>query len=186
MSARWPPCIFNARFDKLLERKLIICRYIDGLIKTGYFQLPLDFHPCPLRKKYDQELVDFFDGFEYRHDLIDQIDQTVEMGIRELALGRLVPLGLRKLICYAVWGNPVDAYKWFEYCYQHDYMPHRYLPEHVVLGQLPKPKGYAEPQPSSFGRWNGYGDVRRRMARARDQGVGKCGESSAGTVVLTS
>ncbi|KAF1848927.1 uncharacterized protein K460DRAFT_275545, partial [Cucurbitaria berberidis CBS 394.84] len=154
-------------------------RYIDGIIRTEYFQLPMDHRYCPLQKKYDQELVDFFDGFEYRHDIIDQIDQVVSMNIQKLAMGRPVPIALRKLVCYAVWGNPVDAYKWFEYSYQQEYMPHRYLPEHVVLGHVPKPRDYAEPRPSCVGGWKRHGVVRYRMARAKDQGVGRCREVPA-------
>lgn len=136
----------------------------------------MDYTYCPLRKKYDQELIDFFDGFDYRHDIIDRIDQEVYMGIQDLAFGRPVSMALRKLICYAIWGNPVDAYKWYEYSYQQEYMPHRYLPEHVVLGHLPKPTDYTEPQPSCVGGWKRHGDVRYRMARAKDQGVGKSHE----------
>jgi hypothetical protein len=55
--------------------------------------------------------VDFFDGFDYRHDIIDRIDGEVRVAMRELAYGGSVPLALRKLVCYALWGNPVDAYK---------------------------------------------------------------------------
>lgn len=127
----------------------------------------------PLSTKSDPELVDFFDGFDYRHDIIERIDQEVYMGMRELACGRSITLALRKLVCYAVWGNPVDAYKWFEYSYQNEYMPHRYLPEHVVLGHVPKPADYTEPRPSNTSGYKKHGDVRARMARANDQGVGK-------------
>lgn len=95
------------------------------------------------------------------------------MGIRELAYGRSISVSLRKLICYAVWGNPVDAYKWFEYAYQNEYMPHRYLPEHVVLGHIPKTTDCADPRPGFASGPMKHRDVRFRMARANDQGVGK-------------
>jgi hypothetical protein len=87
--------------------------------------------------------------------------------------GRHISPALRKLICYAVWGNPVDAYKFFEYSYQDEYMPHRYLAEHVVLGHVPKPTNDTEPRPSMLSGYKKHGDVRARMARANDQGVGK-------------
>jgi hypothetical protein len=147
-------------------------RYLDGIIRTDNFPLPPGFPYQPLSTKTDPELVDFFDGFDYRHDIIDRIDQEVRMAMRELACGGTISLALRKLVCYAVWGNPVDAYKWFEYCYQGDYMPHRYLPEHVILGDVPKPDGYTEPRPLSDNSHKKHGEVRARMARANDQGVG--------------
>ncbi|KAH7383857.1 hypothetical protein BKA66DRAFT_584329 [Pyrenochaeta sp. MPI-SDFR-AT-0127] len=148
-------------------------RYIDGIIKTEYFRPALDFTWCPLRKKYDSELVEFFDGFDYRHDIIDCIDREVHIGIQRLTFGRPVSVSLRKLISYSLWGNPVDAYKFFEYSYQQDFLPHRYVSEHVVLGHIPQSKYYSEPQPSDVGGWRRHGYVRSRMARARDQGVGK-------------
>jgi hypothetical protein len=148
-------------------------RYVDGSIRTDSFSFPLDFPYRPLSTKQDPELLDFFDGFNYRHDIIERIDEEVRMGIRELAYGRAISVSLRKLICYAVWGNPVDAYKWFEYSYQSEYMPHRYLPEHVVLGHIPKPANCANPRPGFSSGPMRHGDVRFRMARANDQGVGK-------------
>jgi hypothetical protein len=117
--------------------------------------------------------MDFFDGFDYRHDIIERIDKEVYGGMQELVNGRTITIGLRKLMCYAVWGNPVDTYKWFEYSYQNEYMPHRYLPEHVVLGHVPKPDNYTEPRPSGSKGFKKHGCVRARMARANDQGVGE-------------
>lgn len=152
---------------------LIICRYIDGLIRNRYLHFDLDFTWCPLRRQYDPELVEFFEGFEYRHDIVDRIDQEVDRGIQRLKFGGSVPSRLLKLISYCVWGNPVDTYKFFEYTYQREYLPHRYVPEHVVLGQIPKFEDYTEPQPSMTGTWMRYGYIRYRMARARDQDVGK-------------
>lgn len=133
----------------------------------------MDYTYQPLTTKRDPELAEFFDGFEYRHDIIERIDKEVYGGMQDLVNGRHISVGLRKLICYAVWGNPVDAYKWFEYSYQNEYMPHRYLPEHVVLGHVPKPSNYTEPRPSGITGYKKHGDVRARMARANDQGVGK-------------
>lgn len=140
---------------------------------SDYFDLPLGHTYCPLRKKYDGELVEFFAGFEYRHDIIDRIDQEVYQGVQDLSYGRPVPVSLRKLICYALWGNPVDAYKWFEYSYQQEYMPHHYLPEHVILGHIQDPVKASGPQASVDVGYKKHGDVRHRMARANDQGVGK-------------
>jgi hypothetical protein len=109
----------------------------------------------------------------------------VRMGMQNLAYGRPVPLALRKLVCYALWGNPVDAYKWFEYSYQNEYMPHRYLPEHVVLGHLPKPTNCEDPRPSVLTGCRRHGDVRARMARANDQGVSECSRCYRALVCCT-
>ena len=152
---------------------LITGIYVDGIVKSEYFTLPADYPYRPLRTKIDPELVEFFDGFEYRHDIIDRIDIAVRGGIHELSLGRPLPSGYRRLICYALWGNPSDAYKWYEYSLQDEYLPHRYLPEHVVLGHIPKLVGEANPQPSSLDNSRRHPGVRFRMARANDEGIGE-------------
>ncbi|KAJ8107052.1 hypothetical protein OPT61_g9132 [Boeremia exigua] len=146
-------------------------RYIDGIIKSEYFTLPANYQYQPLLTKVDPELVEFFEGFEYRLDIIERIDVVVRAGIRELSLCRSLPPEYRRLICYAIWGNPSDAYKWYEYQFQEEYLQHRYLPEHVVLGHLPKLAGEANAQPSSLNVSNRHKDVRYRMARANDQGI---------------
>jgi hypothetical protein len=148
-------------------------RYIDGIMLTGEFRLQADFRPKSVSQVRDTELEDFFDGFEYRYDILDQIDRVVSAACVDLAYGRFVNSGLRRLVCYAAWGNPVDAYKWYEYSYQQDYMPHRYLPEHVILGEIPKPDEYSEPKPTMVRGWRSHRFVRFRMAKAKDEGVGE-------------
>jgi hypothetical protein len=176
-------------------------RYVDGVVRTDDFSMPTGFPYRPLAEKHDPELLEFFDGFDYRHDVIDRIDHEVRHGMRELAEFRPISLALRKLVCYAVWGNPVDAYKWYEYSYQNEYMPHRYvwsgccswdvmggreglqrvlslttfryLPEHVVLVNIPKAKDVSVPRPHHLSSYKNHIDVRARMARANDQGVGE-------------
>lgn len=85
---------------------------MDGIVRTDAFTIPLNFSYQALSSKRDPELVDFFDGFEYRHDIIERIDNEVYTAVKDLAQGNHIPTSLRKLVCYAVWGNPVDAYKW--------------------------------------------------------------------------
>jgi hypothetical protein len=166
--------VYHARCRRALAFRQLTCsRYVDGVVRTDAFTLPVDFTYQSLSTKRDPELTEFFDGFHYRHDIIERIDNEVYMGMQELVNGKMIPLALRKLICYAVWGNPVDAYKWFEYSYQIEYMPHRYLPEHVVLNHVPKPVDYNEPRASVLTGHKKHGDVRARMARANDQGVGE-------------
>lgn len=150
---------------------------MEGIIKTNAFTLPMGFGYRPLSSKTDPELDDFFDGHEYRDDVIDAIDQEVYAALQAIAYGQYVPVALRKLVCYAVWGNPVDAYKYYEYTFQAEHMPHKYLPEHVILQFAPKVAGYTEPLPTLLAGPKRHGDVRRYMARANDQDVGKsCGD----------
>jgi hypothetical protein len=132
----------------------------------------------------DPELLDFFDGFEYRNDIIERIDQEVYAGVMAIVNGQQISLALRKLVCYAVWGNPIDAYKYFEYSYQNEYMPHRYLPEHVTLGHIPKPANYSEPRPTIDTSFKRHFSVRARMSRANDQGVGKRSKAPFATLHL--
>lgn len=156
------------------------CRYKDGIVKSEYFVMPMNYPYQPLHSKVDTELVEFFEGFEYRWDIIDRIDELVRGGLRELSLGNAVSSGERRLVYYAVWGNPSDAYKWYEYHLQDEYLPHRYLPEHVVLGHLPKLAGNAIPQPSSLDKSYRHKDVRYRMARANDEGIGETAVTRSG------
>jgi hypothetical protein len=166
-------------FTWQIDRALTLARYIDGIVKSEYFTLPENYPYRPLRSRLDPELVDFFNGFEYRYDIIDRIDQLVYAGIRELSFGRPVSSGYRRLICYAIWGNPSDAYKWYEYSLQEEYLPHRYLPEHVVLGHVTEVAGEAELRPSVIGSSRRHMEVRFRMARANDEGIGKLPTSKA-------
>jgi hypothetical protein len=73
-------------------------RYLDGVIRTDYFQLPRDYQYYPLRYKYDVELSDFFDGFNFRWDIIERIDYEVYQGIVDLHYGRDISISLRKLV----------------------------------------------------------------------------------------
>lgn len=74
---------------------------------------------------YDVELVDFFDGYDYRSDLLELIDVHVADLVGQYNRG--VPLGLSqyKILQFVVYGNPVDAYKYFEYNYQTEWLAHR-------------------------------------------------------------
>jgi hypothetical protein len=72
---------------------------------------------------------------------------------------------------YAVFGNPVDAYKYFEYTHQPEFLPHRYLPDHIILCSVPKPEDYKEPKPSVIGASRRHAKVRMLMAWSNDQGV---------------
>jgi len=75
----------------------------------------------------------------------------IENEVRRLSTtlynGERLSVAERKMIVYGKYGNPSDAYKYFEYNYQEEYLPHRYLPEHVVLHELPKSSGYCMPVP---------------------------------------
>lgn len=152
-------------------------RFIDGIIVTDPVSVrsPIEFRS--VRATPDDELDAFFAGFEYRYDILDRIDSEVRSACNDLLSGRSILPGLMRLACYAIFGNPVDAYKFYEYNYQQEYMPHRYLPEHVVLLDVPKSAGYVEPEPSKLHGWMNHRHVRGKMAQARDQGVGKCDHS---------
>ena len=152
-------------------RPLRLYRYNKGIDVSSAFKVPVGFLPAPLRSKFDPELVDFFEGFQYRGDIVDQIDREVVYACMELSSGRPVPSGLRRLFYYAVWGNPIDAYKWYEYNYQEVNLEHRYLPEHVILCDAPKSRGYTLPNPSVFGTSRKHANIRYRMARANDEGI---------------
>jgi hypothetical protein len=47
-------------------------RYVDGVVRTDDFSMPTGFPYRPLAEKHDPELLEFFDGFDYRHDVIDR------------------------------------------------------------------------------------------------------------------
>jgi hypothetical protein len=161
-----------------MKKLLIVFRYVGGIIRTDAFTMPMSFEYQPLGYKTDPELVDFFDGHQYRDDVIDSIDQEVYAALQAIAYGRYIPVALRKLVCYAVWGNPVEAYKYYEYSFQDQYMPHKYLPEHIILQYAPKAPKYTEPLPTLLTGHKRHRIVRLHMARAKDQGVGKsCGDS---------
>ncbi|OCK85181.1 hypothetical protein K432DRAFT_277015, partial [Lepidopterella palustris CBS 459.81] len=154
-------------------------RYITGVIPDGDFFLTANFSPPQLVSAYDEELVAFFQDYDYRYDILERIDNEVLHACQALDVGTLLPRRLRRLVAYVIFGNPVDAYKYYEYNFQTEWLPHRYLPEHVVLSEIPKPEDYVEPEPTVMGSFrdgkpDGQRDhhfTRLRMARAKDQGV---------------
>lgn len=97
-----------------------------------------DIHNIPLpalipqisRVVGDDELVDFFQGYEYRFDILEKIDLEVAGLVDSLYHGQRVTFAERKLVVFALYGNVVDTYKYYEYNYQSEWLAHRYLPEH--------------------------------------------------------
>jgi hypothetical protein len=73
-------------------------RYLNGVIRTDYFQFPQGYQYYPLRYKYDIELSDFFGGFNFRWDIIERIDYEVYQGIVKIHYGRDISSSLRKLV----------------------------------------------------------------------------------------
>ncbi|KAF2753558.1 hypothetical protein EJ05DRAFT_515015 [Pseudovirgaria hyperparasitica] len=155
------------------------CRYLPGVIPEVDFTLDENCHITRIVDKRDQELEDFFRDYEYRFDILETIDREVLYFCSILKDGGRISRNQRMLVAYHLWGQPVDCYKWYEYNYQTEWLAHRYLPEHVVLSNIPKDPGYVEPHPyvlAGPGRSRNdvvrrYKDIRKQMAMACDQGV---------------
>jgi hypothetical protein len=84
-------------------------RYVDGIVSTT-FTLPPDFQPPSVYSRQDIELQDFFSGFDTRNDILDSIDRAVADACATMSAGLFVSANLKRLICYACWGNPIDAF----------------------------------------------------------------------------
>ena len=74
---------------------------------------------------YDPELIDFFDGFSYRLDLLDLLDKHIADLVKKHECGVRLTTPEFRVLCFGVYGNPVDAYKYFEYNYQSEWLLHR-------------------------------------------------------------
>ncbi|KAF2139265.1 uncharacterized protein K452DRAFT_275420, partial [Aplosporella prunicola CBS 121167] len=149
-------------------------RYIKDHLPEGNFVLPVGFKYERLVNAVDEELIGFFEGHDYRYDILEEIDCQVAYFVADLQRGHLLKRADRTLVVYAIWGNPVDAYKYFEYNYQTKWLKHRYLSEHIVLDDIPRQDGYSLPNPRQTGEDEGHRGhymVRLRMARAADEGV---------------
>lgn len=136
--------------------------------------MPQYFIPGRLEVTYDEELVEFFEGVPFRHDILHEIDRLVDGFCYQIQCGMNPKTVDRKLVVYALYGNPIDAYKYYEYNYQRTWLKHRYLPEHIELDKVPKADNYTLPSPSVIGPDEGhrsYYPTRMRMARAQDNGV---------------
>ncbi|KAK3113448.1 hypothetical protein LTR53_009254 [Teratosphaeriaceae sp. CCFEE 6253] len=149
----------------------------------------------PIASVHDTELLNFFDGHEYRIDILMKIDTEVIELCKALYHGMRVNPEQRKLVVYAVFGtgtlplaasdavadfapwvgHAIDAFKYYEYNYQTEWLHHRYLPEHVILAELPKRADRALPVPRQvdhqYESRRSHPQTRARMARANDQGV---------------
>ncbi|KAK4543183.1 hypothetical protein LTR36_005733 [Oleoguttula mirabilis] len=170
----WPPLDAYKFFIKGYTKP---ARYVEGALPDLY-NIPLPKVLVPIASVYDTELAEFFDGYDYRVDLLRKVDDEVTRLVNTLYRGERVTFAQRKLIGYTLYGNVVDAYKYFEYNYQEEWLAHRYLPEHVVLSELPKKDNYTMPMPRQMAqacedeeaqRSNPH--TRARMARANDAGV---------------
>ncbi|KAJ9643631.1 hypothetical protein H2201_006263 [Coniosporium apollinis] len=156
-------------------------RYEPGALPEQEYDLRtmLPYTPTSsLSKKFDEELSAFFEGYQYRVDILMRIDKEAETYRRDFLDNSPLSAGQRKLMIYALFGNPVDAYKFYEYNFQTEWLPHRYLPEHVVFAEVSKPDDYALPVPHVMAREGEIPEHRRlwketrlRMARAADAGV---------------
>lgn len=152
-------------------------RYVPGwLPETQDFTLPQYFVPPRMDRAFDEELLEFFDidGGSYRYDILREMDQVVGGLCYKIQCGIQVKNADRKLVAYAIWGNPVDAFKYYEYSYQTVWLKHKYLPEHVVLEEVPKTDNYTLPAPSVLGPDEGHRShlfTRKRMAKAQDDGI---------------
>lgn len=122
----------------------------------------------------DTELEDFFRDFGYRYDVLACIDQEAAFAVNELRRGRSIMADMSRLVCYAIYGNPVDAYKFYQFRYQEKDTPTRYLPKHIVLRHKLERQVHVGPPPipSAVDYCSRHRAVRYRMARANDQGVG--------------
>lgn len=114
-------------------------RYIDGILPTTDDELRARIPPVlPSVVAYvDDELVDFFDGYDYRSDILRKIDDEVFRLVELLRSAQQLTPPQRRLLALGLFGNPSDAFKYYEYNYQNDWLPHRYLPEHVILLEVP-------------------------------------------------
>lgn len=141
--------------------------------------IPLPQIIVPTASMYGAELADFFDGYEYRTDILQKIDHEVARLANALYHGERVTFAQRRLVVYALYGNVADAFRYFEYCYQSEWLAHRYLPEHVVLSELPKQEGYTLPTARQTAHSDegcqenrrSHAGPRARMAHANDSGV---------------
>lgn len=91
--------------------------------------------------------MDFFGRYRYRDDVLKRIDREVYELVWTLWTGprfkRPPTYPDRQLVVLALYGNLVDVYKFYEYCYQTEWMPHRKIGEHSKFITL-----------LSFGCWN--------------------------------
>ncbi|KAF2092419.1 hypothetical protein NA57DRAFT_25189, partial [Rhizodiscina lignyota] len=153
-------------------------RYVPGILPERDDQITLPHELPSVASTVDDELVDFFDGYEYRYDILRRIDDQVRALCNFLRSGGRLTWTQRLLVGLTLFGNPVDAYKHYEYNYQTEWLPHRYLPEHVVLSEVPKEPDYSVPT-ARVRTLDGADDktrhtflnTRRKMARANDAGV---------------
>ncbi|KAK5133608.1 hypothetical protein LTR08_007556 [Meristemomyces frigidus] len=155
-------------------------RYMDGVLPPNIYEIRLPEVLDPIASMRDEELVEFFGEYAYRVDILHKIDAEVAYLAEALHRGRFITFAQRKLVVYTLYGNVADAFKFYEYNYQEEWLAHRYLPEHVALSELPKPFRkrsdmllpfqVTQPDENPEERRSHLG-TRGRMAAANDAGV---------------
>ncbi|KAK3633491.1 hypothetical protein LTR56_015744 [Elasticomyces elasticus] len=150
-------------------------RYIEGVL-PDLSRIPLPQVVVPIANIYDTELHQFFEGHEYRVDILMRIDEVVLALCKSLYHGDYVTYAQRKLVVYTLFGNVVDAFKFYEYNYQEEWLHHRYLPEHVILSELPKRQSNTQPldriiDDGRYAHSRSHRATRDRILRATEQNV---------------
>lgn len=84
-------------------------RYLAGTLPEHNFQIPALLPR--LATAYDEELISFFGGYEYRYDILERIDEEVARLYERQCRGEVMTYDQRTLVTYVAFGNPVDAYK---------------------------------------------------------------------------
>ncbi|EMD00460.1 hypothetical protein BAUCODRAFT_127635 [Baudoinia panamericana UAMH 10762] len=182
---------YNPAFARLINQVPVLAGYrffMKGYTKPARYcdqalpnisNLPRDMPQSQCAVRFDSEMRDFFEGHQYRTDILAMIDNHVNALIAAHSQGQHLTFDQRKLMVYACFGNVADAYRFYEYNYQTEWLEHRYLPEHVVLSEIPKEHGRLMPYPHQMSgpdehcpeNRRSFPATRARMARANDEGV---------------
>ncbi|KAF2084261.1 hypothetical protein K490DRAFT_59685 [Saccharata proteae CBS 121410] len=113
-------------------------RYLPDILPQGDLSFHPGFTPARVADASDEELDEFLTTNGYDRDILNMIDDEVASLVRKVQKGHLIHLKDRKLLQYALWGNPVDAYKQYEFHHQLRRLRHHYVPDHTVLEAIPK------------------------------------------------
>ncbi|KAG9522247.1 hypothetical protein KCV07_g3138, partial [Aureobasidium melanogenum] len=154
-------------------------RYVDGALPAPEDeQIPA--HPISLEHhSHDPELYDHITDIGQCLELLGQLDESVWVLTKAYHSGhRLNELEFH-LLTMATYAQPVDALKYYEYCYLPSVHSNRIIQEHTVLGHLvrnhappsrPAPRA-APSRPTRPSAKSAYRARRARKARYRREPV---------------
>ncbi|THZ16429.1 hypothetical protein D6C91_06360 [Aureobasidium pullulans] len=121
-------------------------RYVDGALPS-LDQLQIPDRPVYLEHSvFDAELFEFFADIGICYEILGDMDKEVALLTQDYLSGRQLNRHQLIFLAMVTYANPVDALKYYEYCYKTDFRQNRYVS--YILSHLARFDPMPAPRPA--------------------------------------